>query len=350
MRPRRQDRAASRSRQSALAGERALVTGGAGTIGSTLVDQLVERGAGEVVVLDNFVRGRRANLAWAEENGEVTVVEGDIRDRALVAELTEGVDVVFHQAAIRITQCAEEPRLALEVLVDGTFNVVEAAARAGVRKLVAASSASVYGMAGEFPTGELHHPYANDTFYGAAKTFGEGLLRSCRAMTGLDYVALRYFNVYGPRMDAHGAYTEVLVRWMERIAAGQPPLIFGDGRQTMDFVCVPDVARANVLAAESDVTDAVFNVASGVETSLAQLARGLLRAMGSDLSVEHGPARAVNDVARRLADTSGARDALGFSAEIGLDEGLARLVAWWRAIGREDLAPAAGPAPSEVSP
>jgi UDP-glucose 4-epimerase len=307
-----------------------LVTGGAGTIGSTLVDELVKHGAGEIVVLDNFVRGRRENLKWAEENGDVTVVDGDVCDRALVAELSQGIDVVFHQAAIRITQCAEEPRLALEVLVDGSFNVIEAAANAKVRKVVAASSASVYGLASVFPTDELHHPYANDTLYGAAKTFNEGLLRSYHAMTGLDYVALRYFNVYGPRMDVHGLYTEVLVRWMERIAVGEPPLIFGDGSQTMDFVCVPDIARANVLAAEADVTDAVFNVASGVETSLQELAETLLRVMGSDLPVEHGPERAVNGVTRRLADTSAASDELGFRAEIDIEEGLTQLVEWWR--------------------
>ena len=348
MRARQSDPAKNGSRQSVLEGERVLVTGGAGMIGSTLVDQLVERGAGEVVVLDNFVRGRRANLEWAEANGNIAVVEGDIRDRALVAELSEGIDVVFHQAAIRITQCAEEPRLALEVLVDGTFNVVEAAAEAEVRQLVAASSASVYGLASEFPTGELHHPYANDTFYGAAKTFNEGLLRSYRAMAGLDYVGLRYFNVYGPRMDVHGAYTEVLVRWMDRIAAGEPPLIFGDGTQTMDFICAPDIARANVLAAESDVTDAVFNIASGVETSLTELAEGLLRAMGSDLSVEHGPDRAVNGVTRRLADTSAAWDALGFDAEIDLDEGLARLVDWWDTTRQEDDAGAVPVASSKA--
>lgn len=306
-----------------------LVTGGAGTIGSTLVDQLVEAGASEVVVLDNFVRGRRQNLEWAQANGKVTVVEGDVRDRGLVRELSLGIDVVFHQAAIRITQCAEEPRLAHEVLVDGSFNVIEAAVAAEVRKVVAASSASVYGLATEFPTGELHHPYANDTLYGASKTYNEGLLRSYHAMTGLDYVALRYFNVYGPRMDVHGLYTEVLVRWMERIAAGEPPLIFGDGTQTMDFVCVPDIARANVLAAEADVTDAVFNIASEAETSLNELAETLLRVMGSDLSIEYGPERTVNGVTRRLADASAAREALGFKAEIDLEEGLSQLVEWW---------------------
>jgi UDP-glucose 4-epimerase len=314
-----------------LEGSRALVTGGAGTIGSTIVDQLVKAGAAEIVVLDNLVRGRRENLAWALDNGPVTLVEGDIRDASLVRDLVEGMDVVFHQAAIRITQCAEEPRLALEVLVDGTFNVVEAAAAAEVGKVVAASSASVYGLAETFPTSERHHPWANDTLYGAAKVLNEGLLRSYHAMTGLDYVALRYFNVYGPRMDIHGLYTEVLVRWMERIVAGQPPLILGDGLQTMDFVFTEDIARANLLAAEADVTDAVLNIASGTETSLRELADTLLHVMGSDLRVEYGEARKVNAVTRRLADTSAAEQQLGFAAEVDLEEGLRRLVDWWQA-------------------
>jgi UDP-glucose 4-epimerase len=309
---------------------RALVTGGGGAIGSNVVDELVIAGAEEVVVLDNFVRGRRENLDWALANGNVRLVEGDIRDKELVHRLTDGIDLVFHLAAIRITQCAEEPRLALEVLVDGTYNVFEAAAQRGVRRVVASSSASVYGLAEEFPTRESHHPYANDTLYGAAKTFNEGLLRSMHAMFGLDYVALRYFNVYGPRMDVHGLYTEVLVRWMERISEGKPPLIFGDGSQTMDFVYIGDIARANMLAAESELTDVAFNVASGTETSLLELAEMLLQVMGSDLSVEHGPERAVNGVTRRLADTSAAREQLGFQAEVDLEEGLTRLVEWWR--------------------
>ena len=309
---------------------RALVTGGGGAIGSTVVDELVLAGADELVVLDNFVRGRRENLAWAQTNGHVTLVEGDIRDRALVRRVMDGIDTVFHLAAIRITQCAEEPRLAQEVLVDGSFNVFEAAVEAGVRRVVASSSASVYGLAETFPTDERHHPYANDTFYGAAKAFNEGTLRSMHAMHGLDYVALRYFNVYGPRMDVHGLYTEVLVRWMERISAGQPPLILGTGRQTMDFVYIGDVARSNILAAQSDVTDAAYNVASGVETSLLELAEMLLGVMGSDLSVAHGPARAVNGVTRRLADATAAREQLGFVAEVDLEEGLRRLVEWWQ--------------------
>ncbi len=315
---------------SRLDGARVLITGGAGMIGSTIADQLARQADVDIVVLDNFVRGRRANLASAEASGRVELIEGDIRDRETVAKAASGVDVLFHQAAIRITQCAEEPRLALEVLVDGTFNVIEAAVDAGVRKVVSASSASVYGLADEFPTTERQHPYANRTLYGAAKVFNEGLLRSFNDMAGLDYVGLRYFNVYGPRMDIFGVYTEVLVRWMERIDAGQPPLILGDGTQTMDFVYVDDVARANIAAAMAPVGDRVFNVASGTETSLRGLADALLRVMGSDLEPEYGPERKVNPVSRRLADTSAAREALGFVAEVDLDEGLRRLVDWWR--------------------
>jgi UDP-glucose 4-epimerase len=319
------------SRSVAIKGARVLVTGGAGTIGSHVVDLLVQGGAAEIVILDNLVRGRLSNLDRARADGPVRLVEGDIRDAALVRELTTGRDLVFHLAAIRITQCAEEPRLANEVLVDGTFNVVEAAADAKVGKLIASSSASVYGLAERFPTTERHHPYNNDTFYGAAKAFNEGMLRSFHSMSGLDYVALRYFNVYGPRMDIHGLYTEVLIRWMERIDAGLPPLILGDGTQTMDFVHVADIARANILAAGADRTDDVFNIACGVETSLNGLAQTLLEVMKSDLAPEYGPARKVNAVTRRLADTAHATEGLGWSAEIGLREGLEGLVEWWRA-------------------
>jgi UDP-glucose 4-epimerase len=307
-----------------------LITGGAGLIGSHIADLLIREGNERVVVLDNFVRGRPENLAWAQRHGRLQVVQGDIRDRAVLAEVMRGVDVVFHQAAIRITQCAEEPRLALEVLAEGTFNVLEAAVLAGVQKVVAASSASVYGAATSYPTAEDHHPYHNRTLYGAAKAFNEGLLRSFHEMYGLDYVALRYFNVYGPRMDIHGAYTEVLIRWMERIAAGQAPLIFGDGRQTMDFVHVSDVARANLLAARAGVSDEVFNVASGAETSLLDLARALATAMGSTLEPELAPERRVNPVPRRLADTDKARRLLDFRARIPLQEGLGELVRWWQ--------------------
>ncbi len=314
-----------------LQGSKVLITGGAGLIGSHIADLLVHEGAREIVILDNFTRGRMANLAWACANGPVTVIEGDIGDTDLLASVVTGVDVLFHQAAIRITQCAQEPRLAVQVLVNGTFNVMEAAVNAGVAKVVAASTASIYGLADQFPTPETQHPYNNRTLYGAAKVFDEALLRSFNDMYKLQYVALRYFNVYGPRMDIYGYYTEVLVRWMERIVNGQPPLIFGDGLQTMDFIYVTDIARANILAAKAGADDDVFNVASGVESSLNDLAYALLRVMGSDLKPEYGPERKVNAVTRRLADTSRAAKHLGFKAEVDLENGLRQLVEWWQA-------------------
>jgi UDP-glucose 4-epimerase len=313
-----------------IKGSRVLITGGAGFIGSHIVDGLVKEQAKEVVVVDNLVRGTKENLAWAQANGHVTVIEADITNRELLTDVMEGIDLLFHQAAIRITQCAQEPRLALEVLVDGTYNVMEAAVSARVKKVISASSASVYGLADEFPTRESHHPYNNRTLYGAAKLFNEALLRSFYEMYGLDYLMLRPFNVYGPRMDVFGVYTEVFIRWMERIENGQPPVIFGNGSQTLDFVHVEDVARAYIMAAETDYTDAVFNAASGVETSLKELAELLLKVMGSNLSPEHGPERKVNGVTRRVADITMGQKLLNFTPRIGLEEGLRGLVDWWR--------------------
>jgi UDP-glucose 4-epimerase len=310
--------------------QRVLITGGAGLIGSHIVDELVRDGVSDIVILDNFSRGRRENLATSLSSGRVRIIEGDVRSADDVARAMDGVGLVFHQAAIRITQCAQEPRLAKDVLVDGTFNVLEAAVRAGVRKVVAASTASVYGAAEAFPTRESHHPYGNRTLYGAAKVFNEALLRSFNEMYGLNYIALRYFNVYGPRMDIHGAYTEVFVRWMEAIASGRPPVIFGDGTQTMDFVHVADIARANILAASSEATDAVFNVGSGTETSLNELAEMLLTVMQSPLRPERTAERKVNPVPRRLASVDAAAQRLGFHTRIPLEEGLRGLVEWWQ--------------------
>ncbi|MFL6446635.1 MAG: NAD-dependent epimerase/dehydratase family protein [Bryobacteraceae bacterium] len=310
---------------------RVLITGGAGLVGSHIADLLIDEHVSEIVVLDNFSRGRRDNLSAAMARGRITIVDGDIRDRETVRQCMDGIDIVFHQAAIRITQCAETPRVALEVLADGTFNVLEAAVASHVKKVIAASSASVYGLAEEFPTPETHHGYNNITIYGAAKLFNEGLLRSFHQMYGLDYVALRYFNVFGPRMDRCGAYTEVLIRWMESLAEDKPCSILGDGTQTMDFLFIEDVARANILAAKANVTDEVFNIASGVETSLTQMAAALGRIMHCSVPPTYGPARKVNPVPRRLADTSKAERLLQFRARVPLEEGLERLVSWWKA-------------------
>lgn len=323
---------------------RALVTGGAGFIGSHIVEQLLATGCPEVVVIDNMVRGRRENLEAVDGSRRLRLVIGDIRDKELMAGLVAGCDVVFHQAALRITQCAAEPDNAREVMIDATHELFRQCVDAKVRKVVYASSASIYGLAESFPTSEDHHPYGNRTLYGAAKSFGEGILRTFNEMYGLNYVALRYFNAYGPRMDIYGKYTEVLIRWMERVERGEPPLIFGDGLQTMDFIHVEDIARANILAALSTATDVALNVGSGEETSLAELARLLTLAMRRpDLHPRHEAERSVNPVSRRLADVSRARALIGFEAKVPLREGLESLLGWWRA-------QSAAPTPSLYAP
>ncbi len=320
-----------------LKGKRVLVTGGAGFIGSHIVDMLCDEGCMEIVAVDNMIRGRPENLQRSFSRGPVRLVQGDIRDRMQLGALVKAADIVFHQAALRITHCAAEPRLAKEVMVDSTFDLLELCVKHDVEKVIAASTASVYGMADEFPTKESQNSYDNRTLYGAAKAFNEGLLRSFNDMYGLDYVAFRYFNVYGDRMDIHGRYTEVLIRWMERLDAGLPPIIFGDGQQTMDFVHVTDVARANILAAKSRATDEVFNVASGIETSLEQLATTLASVMGHPgMKPEFAPERSINPVPRRLASTEKAERLLGFRSTVQLDKGLAELVDWWR-VEREGL-------------
>ncbi len=313
-----------------LDGSRVLVTGGAGLIGSHIVDQLIDKGVGEIRILDNFVRGRMANLESALATGApIEIIQGDVRNLSDVELAINGCDYVFHQAAIRITLCAEQPRECLEVLVTGTFNLFEAAVKAGVKKIVYASSASVYGAAETFPTAESHHPYNNRTMYGAAKTMNEGIARSFNEMYGMPSVGLRYFNVYGPRMDVTGAYTEVFIRWLDRLEQGLPPQIHGDGAATMDFIFADDIARANILAMEGEQTDAVYNIGSGKETSLRALCDALCAASGnSGIVPEYHPARKVNPVPRRLADVEAARRDLGFSAHVDLQEGLSRLVAW----------------------
>lgn len=318
---------------------RIVVTGGCGLIGSTIVDQLLlAEPSARIVVIDNLSRGTLLNLESALQSGRVELVQEDVRHFDRIRPHFDGAEAVFHQAAIRITRCAQEPRECLEVLVEGTYNVLQACVEAKVRRLVAASSASVYGLADDFPTPETHHPYNNRTLYGAAKVANEGMLRSFHDMYGLDYVALRYFNVYGPRMDVFGKYTEVLIRWLDALDQGDPPKIFGDGTQTMDFVFVEDVARANVLAMQSQATDEVFNVGSGAEVSLRQLLQALLRVTGNE-HVEPVclPERSVNPVPRRLADIRKAEQRLGFRAQVGLEEGLRRLLAWRRDVVRRGV-------------
>lgn len=310
-----------------IEGKKILITGGAGFVGSTTADQLLEGGAAEVRILDNYIRGNLRNLERAKTLGEVVVIEGDIRDADTVDSATYGVDYVIHQAALRITRCAEAPREAVEVLINGMSNVLESAVRHNVKKIVAASSASVYGNPSYLPMDE-NHPFNNRTLYGAGKIANEQMLRSYYEMFHLPYVAFRYFNLYGPRMDIDGVYTEVLIRWLDAIEAGQPPKIFGDGSQSMDFVFVEDVARVNVAGLMADVTDEVFNVGTGVQTSLNELCHMLLKITGSNLQPEYHEARKVNNVQARRSTTDKAEKMLGFKAQVDLESGLRALIQW----------------------
>ena len=315
-----------------LKGAEALVTGGAGFVGSHIVEQLIGAGAARVVVIDDFTRGRRENLHPVSGNPALEVIAGDICDASLIDRATAGKDLVFHQAALRITQCAEDPVRGIKVMVEGTQNVLESSVRHRVAKVLVASSASVYGEPTRLPMQESD-AFNNRTVYGAAKIANEQMSRAYAEMYGLRYLALRPFNVYGPRMDAYGVYTEVMIRWLERLGRDEAPMIFGDGAQTMDFVYVGDVARAYLLAAASDVTDDVLNVGTGVETSLKELCQLLCEETGhSDLEPVHAEARKVNGVTRRRASTEHARDALGFEAQVGLREGLRELVTWYSSL------------------
>ncbi len=316
-----------------LEGSTVLVTGGAGLVGSHIVDQLIDAGASEIRVLDNLARGRRDNLGSAEARKNISFILGDVRDRTMVQQAVDGCDYVFHQAAIRITRCAEKPRECMEVLVDGTFNMFEAAVAANVKKIVYASSASVYGLAEQFPTEERHHPYNNRTLYGWSKVMNEGIAHSFNDMYGFRSVGLRYFNVYGPRMDVTGAYTEVFIRWLDCIERNEAPVLHGDGSATMDFVFIEDIARANILAMQSDRTDDVFNVATGTETTLLQLWEALQKVTEAyHLEPKLVAPRKTNPVSKRLASTKRAREFLGFTATTTLEDGLRKLASWRRQI------------------
>lgn len=312
-----------------IKGKKYVVTGGAGFIGSHLVDQLLAEDVGEIVILDTLVRGSRENIETALADDRVSLHHADIRSLDNISPFFDGSAGCFHLATLRITQCATEPRHALEVMIDGTYNVLEACVQYKVPKIIFSSSASVYGMADTFPTEEIHHPWNNDTWYGATKTCGEGMLKSFNAMYGLDYICLRYFNVYGTRMDVFGKYTEVLIRWLECFDNAKAPKIFGDGKQTMDFINAADAAQANILAMKADVANKAYNIATGEEVSLGELLEELSRAYpGDTLPPEYHEARSVNAVPRRLADVTAAKDDLGFNAQTNLSSGLKALIEW----------------------
>jgi UDP-glucose 4-epimerase len=305
---------------------RILVIGGAGFVGSHIVDQLLATPAKEIVVLDNFVRGTRANLVRAERDPRVRVVEGTILDLPLLQELMHGTDYVFHLAALWLHECVHQPRSAVDVNVVGTFNVADAARQAGVKKIVYSSSASVYGDALFTPMTE-EHPFNNRTMYGATKIAGEQFFRSIYEQHGLNYLGLRYMNIYGPRMDYKGTYVSVIMKVLDRIDQGEPPLIFGDGAQAYDFVHVEDVARANLLAIESSATDGFLNIGMGVKTTINELVELLLRLSGSSIRPEYRPQEQMF-VTHRVGSVAKAEQLLGFRATISLEEGLRSVVEW----------------------
>jgi UDP-glucose 4-epimerase len=307
---------------------RILVIGGAGFVGSHIVDQLLDEQVAKIVVLDNFVRGTRANLEEAAKDDRVEIVEGSVTDRDLLRSLMREADYVFHLAALWLHECVHEPRSAIDVNVVGTWNVVEAAQECGIKRIVYSSSASVYGDALESPMTE-EHPFNNRTLYGATKIGGEQFFRAFNEQHGLDYVGLRYMNIYGPRMDYKGTYVSVIMKVLDRIEAGEAPVVFGDGSQAYDFVHVSDVARGNILALKSDATDEFFNVGMGVRTTISELVGLLLELTGSELEPEYRPEEQ-SFVTERVGSTEKAEALLGFRATVPLEEGLASVIAWRR--------------------
>ena len=323
-----------------LLDKKIVVIGGAGFVGSHIVDQLLAEPVSEITIIDNFVRGSQTNLTAAVSDPRVRIVEGSIIDCKFLDRTLEDADGVFHLAALWLYECVHEPRAALEVNVDGTFNVMESCRRAGVQRVIYSSSASVYGDALSSPMTEAH-PFNNRTMYGATKIAGEQFFRSFFEQHGLDYVGLRYMNVYGPRMDDKGAYVSVIMKVLDRIERGLPPVIFGDGSQSYDFVHVDDVARANILALKSDATDECVNIGMGVKTSIDELVAQLLALTGSRLVPEYQPEEQMF-VTHRVGSTEKAERLLGFVAQVPLEEGLRSVVAW----RQSDSASATAPQPT----
>jgi UDP-glucose 4-epimerase len=307
---------------------RLVVIGGAGFIGSHIVDQLLREPVREVVIVDNFVRGTRANIEAALRDPRVTLVEGSITDRAMLKRVLAGADGVFLLAALWLFECVHEPRSAVEVNIDGTWNVIEAVRDAGVKRIVYSSSASVYGDALAIPMTE-DHPFNNRTMYGATKIAGEQFLRAVYEQHKLPYLGLRYMNVYGPRMDYKGTYVSVIMKVLDRIAAGQRPVIFGDGSQAYDFVHVEDVARANVLSMKSAAADRCLNIGFGVQTTINELVQLLLDLTGSSLAPEYKPNEQMF-VTNRIGSTELAEQLIGFKATVPLVDGLRSVVEWRR--------------------
>jgi UDP-glucose 4-epimerase len=309
-----------------------LVIGGAGFIGSHVVQELLKTDVGRVVIFDNFARGKLNHLTESLEDSrcEIYYHGGDVRDLDILNDAMEGIDGVVHLAAMWLLHCKDFPRTAFHVNIEGTFNVLEACIKNGVKRLVYSSSASVYGDAAQVPMTE-EHPFNNRNFYGSTKIAGEAMCRAFYDRYGLDYVGLRYMNVYGPHQDQTAAYTGVIPIMLNKIDANEAPVINGDGSQAYDFIDVKDVARCNVLALETEESDEFYNVGTGVQTSISQLCDTILDLKQSDLKVTYNP-YSEDDARRMVQNRIGcpvkAKRDLGFEYEIELRKGLQDLIAW----------------------
>lgn len=312
-----------------LRGKKFVVVGGAGLIGSHTIDRLLKEDIAEVVIYDNFVRGSRENLDDALTDPRVRIydVGGDIMQTDILQSAFKGADAVFHLAALWLLQCHEYPRTAFDVNVRGTFNVMEACVATGIKRLVYSSSASVYGDAVTEPM-EEDHPFNNKNFYGATKIAGEAMLRAFHHRYGLNFVGLRYMNVYGPRQDYHGAYIAVIMKMLDAIDRGESATIMGDGSEAFDFVAVEDCALANVCAMKAEVVDSFYNVGTGKRTSLKELAELLINLTGTNQPIQYAPRSQATLVRNRIGSPKKASAEIDFTAEIDLRNGLERLIEW----------------------
>jgi len=315
-----------KNRRSKIRGSRVLLIGGAGLVGSHLAEELLKDDVKEVVVFDNFVRGRLTNLAKAGSDKRLKIIKADILDRKSLDIASKGIDYICHLAALWLLHCQEKPFDGFEVNARGMLNVLEAARSNRVKRLIFSSSASVYGDPIAIPMSE-EHPFNNYTMYGATKIAGEQFCRYYYAKYGLDYLALRYFNIYGPRQDYRGAYVSVIMKALDKIRENQPPVIHGDGSQAYDFIHVTDVARANISAIKSPATDQAINIASGVKTSIEQIVKLVISLSESNLKPKY-EGRQPKFVSQRKASVIKAKRLLGFSSKIGLKQGLKELIDW----------------------
>lgn len=314
-----------------ISGKKLVLIGGAGLIGSHTTDLLLQEDVREIVIYDNFVRGRMENLQNALKDPRVKVFDigGDVMQTDILEAALQGADGVFHFAALWLLQCHEFPRSAFDVNVRGTFNVMEACVKLGVKRLVYSSSASVYGDAVREPMDE-DHPFNNKNFYGATKICGEAMLRAFHHRYGLNYVGLRYMNVYGPRQDYHGAYIAVIMKMLDAIDKGDGPTILGDGSEAFDFVAVEDCGRANVCAMKADAADRFYNVGTGIRTSLKELAEMIIELTGCKKPINYAPRSQATLVRNRIGCPKRAKAEIGFEAKLDLTEGLKRLIEWRR--------------------